>query len=124
MNRLLALVACATVFPLAACSGVSELTRQQVARSETAVEQAQTTLGTSEAGAIELQQAKDTLSQAQKALEKGDEKQAQRLAGMAELDARLATAKAQTSVSRKAADDLLASIQTLKQESERSSTTR
>lgn len=124
MNRLLALVACATAFPLAACSGVSELTRQQVARSETAVKQAQTTLGTSEAGAIELQQAKDTLSQAQKALEKGDEKQAQRLAGMAELDARLATAKAQTSVSRKAADDLLASIQTLKQESERSSTTR
>lgn len=122
MNKLLVLVACAATLP--ACGSVSEMTRQQVARSETAVRQAETTLGTSEAGAIELQQAKDTLARAQQALEKKDEKQAQRLASVAELDARLAMAKAQTSVSRKAADDLLASIQTLKQESERPSTTR
>lgn len=122
MNKLLVLVACAAT--LSACGGVSEMTRQQVANSDTAVKQAEATLGTSEAGAIELQQAKDTLAQAQQALAKKDEKQAQRLASMAELDAKLAMAKAQTSVSRKAADDLLASIETLKQESERSSTTR
>lgn len=106
---------------LTACGGVTELTKQQVARSETAVTQAQTTVGTSEAGAIELQQAKETLAQAQQALQKKDEKQAQRLAGVAELDAQLAVAKSQSAASRKAADELLASIQTLKREAERSS---
>ena len=122
MKKLLILAACAVALPLTACGSVSEMTKQQVARSETAVKQAQTTLGSSEAGAVELQQAKDTLALAQQALEKKDDKQAQRLAAMAELDAQLAVAKAQTSVSRKAADDLLASIETLKQESERSGT--
>lgn len=104
-----------------ACGGVTELTKQQVARSQTAVTQAQTTVGTSEAGAIELQQARETLSQAQQAMQKKDDKTAQRLAGVAELDAQLAVAKSQSAASRKAADELLSSIQTLKREADRSS---
>lgn len=112
-------VSVATLALLTACGGVSELTRQQVARSETAVKQAQAAIGNSEAGALELQQAKDTFAQAQRALEEKNETTAQRLAVQAELDAQLAVAKAQNATARKAADELLASIQTLKQEAER-----
>lgn len=107
---------------LTACGGVSEVTRQQVARSETSVQQAQATVGNSEAGAIELQRARDTLRSAQEALSKEDEKRAQRLASRAELDAELAVAKAQNAAARKAADELLASIQALKQEAARGTT--
>ena len=113
----------AALTALTACGGVSDLTRQQVARSETAVKQAQTAIGNSEAGAVELQQAKDLYAQAQQELEKKNETRAQRLAVQAELQAQLATAKAQNATARKAADELLASIQTLRQESERSGTT-
>lgn len=104
---------------LSACSGVSELTRQEVARSETAVNQAQSSLGNSEAGAIELQQAKEYLAQAQKAVEDNKETLAQRYANQAELTAQLAVAKSQNASARKAADDVLASIQTLRQEANR-----
>ena len=85
----------AALTALTACGGVSDLTRQQVARSETAVKQAQTAIGNSEAGAVELQQAKDLYAQAQQELEKKNETRAQRLAVQAELQAQLATAKAQ-----------------------------
>ncbi|HWK75461.1 MAG TPA: DUF4398 domain-containing protein [Povalibacter sp.] len=106
---------------LSGCGGVSEMTRQQVARSETAVQQAQGAIGNSEAGAVELQQAKERFAQAQQAVEKKDEQQAQRLAVMAELDAQLAVAKSQSAGARKAADELLASIRTLREEAERNS---
>ncbi|MBB6092876.1 chromosome segregation ATPase [Povalibacter uvarum] len=108
---------------LSACAGVSDLTKQQVARSETAVKQAETSIGKSEAGAIELQQAKDNYAQAQKALEAKNETTAQRYANQAELNAQLAVAKAQNASARKAADELLASIQTLRQETDRAGTT-
>lgn len=118
-GRAAVIVASSALVLLTACGSANELTKQQVARSETAVTQAQAAVGTSEAGAIQLQQAKETLGQAQKALAKNDEKQAQRLAAVAELDAQLAVAKAQSAASRKAADELLASIQTLKREADR-----
>jgi hypothetical protein len=118
-RRAAVIAASSALVLLTACGSPNELTKQQVARSETAVTQAQAAVGNSEAGAIELQQAKETLSQAQNALGKNDEKQAQRLAAVAELDAQLAVAKSQSSASRKAADELLASIQTLKREADR-----
>lgn len=49
---------------LSACSSVSDLTKQRVAQSETSVQQAQQTLGKSEQGAVELQQARDRLNAA------------------------------------------------------------
>ncbi|HEY6641791.1 DUF4398 domain-containing protein [Povalibacter sp.] len=116
--------AAASLLTLTACGGVSELTRQEVARSETAVKQAQQSLGSSEAGAIELQQAKDYFTQAQKAVEEQNETRAQRYAKQAELSAQLATAKAQNASARKAADELLASIQTLRQETNRPATSQ
>jgi chromosome segregation ATPase len=113
------LVAVAAASLLAGCGGVSEVTRERVARSETAVRQAQQTIGTSEAGALELQRARDLLSQARAALDSKKEQPALRLAREAELQAELAVAKAQTAAARKAADELQASIRTLRMEAER-----
>ena len=111
--------ATASLLVLSACGGVSEMTRQRVARSETAVNQAQATLGNSEAGAIELQQAKQYFAEARKAVDDKDEVNAERYANRAELSAQLAVAKSQNASARKAADELLASIQTLRQETSR-----
>lgn len=107
-------------FPLiVGCSEVSELTKEQVTRSETAVTQTQQALGGSESGAIELQHARDHLAQAKQAIEKGEDKKAERYAQYAQLDAELAVTKSQTAVARKAADELMASIDTLRQEAQR-----
>ena len=46
---------------LAGCGGVSDLTKERVARSETSVKQAEQTVGNSEQGAVELQRAKENL---------------------------------------------------------------
>jgi hypothetical protein len=44
---------------LGACSSVSQLTNERVAQSETSLQQAQQTVGKSEHGAVELQQARE-----------------------------------------------------------------
>lgn len=122
MSRLPMIVAGAgSLMLLTACGGVSELTKQEVARSETAVKQAQTAIGSSEAGAIELQQAKDYFAQAQKAVDGNEDELAERYANQAELSAQLAVAKSQNASARKAADELLASIRTLQTETVRPS---
>jgi hypothetical protein len=109
----------AAALSLAGCGGVSDLTKEHVARSETAVKQAEQTLGKSESGAVELQSARQNLDQARAAIDKGDAKHADRYAQHAQLDAELAVAKSQTAAARKAADELMASIQTLRQEAQR-----
>lgn len=101
---------------LAGCGGVTEMTKERVARSETAVRQAQQTVGNSEAAAVELQRARDNLERAQKAVSDKDDKLANQAAQQAQLDAELAVSKAQTGSARNAADELLASIQTLRKE--------
>ena len=100
-------------------SGVTELTRDRVSRSEVAVQQAQQAIGNSESGAVELQRARDGLDHAHQAVAAKKDEPAQRYAQQAQLDADLAIAKSQTSAARKAADEVTASIQQLKQESER-----
>src|SRR4029450_9740938 len=77
---------------LSACSSVSDLSKERVAQSETSVQQAQQTLGKSEQGAIELQQATDKLNAAKSALAKGQGKEPERLAAQAHLYAELAVA--------------------------------
>lgn len=109
----------AAVGLLVGCGGVSQVTKERVARSETAVASATQTLGNSETGAIELQRAKDNLAQAQAALKDNDEKTAERYAQRAQLDAELAVAKSQSGAARKAADEVLASIETLRREAAR-----
>jgi uncharacterized phage infection (PIP) family protein YhgE len=98
------------------CSSVSEVTKERVARSETTVQQAQQTVGRSEAGAVELQRAKDNLEQARAALNKNKSEPAERYAQLAQLDAELAVVKSQSAAARRAADELLASIKTLREE--------
>jgi chromosome segregation ATPase len=104
---------------LAGCGGISDLTKERVARSETSVQQAQQTIGNSEQGALELQRAKENLDAARKAMKDGNEQLTQRYAQLAQLDAELAVSKSQTASARKAADEMLASIKQLRQEAER-----
>jgi hypothetical protein len=110
-----------TAVLIAGCGGVSELTKERVARSDTSVQQAQATIGNSEQGAIELQRAKDNLDRARRAIKDGKEQPAERYAQLAQLDAELAVAKSQSANARRAADELLASIKQLRQEAQRSS---
>lgn len=106
---------------LAGCGGISDLTKERVARSETSVQQAQQTIGNSEQGAVELQRAKENLDAARNAMKDGNEPLAERHAQLAQLDAELAVSKSQSASARKAANELLASIKQLRQEAERSS---
>jgi chromosome segregation ATPase len=104
---------------LGACSSVSDLTRERVAQSETSVQQAQQTVGQSEHGAVELQQATDKLNTAKSALTEGQQQQAEQSATQARLYAELAVAKSRSAQARKAADEVLTSLDTLRQETER-----
>lgn len=109
---------------LSACSGVSSLTKERLAQSDTSVQQAQQTVGKSEHGAVELQQARDRLNAAKSALAKGQEQEAERSAAQAHLYAELAVAKSQSADARKAANEVLASLNMLRQETERATPTQ
>ena len=106
---------------LSACTGVSAVTKERVAQGETSLQQAQQTLGRSEHGALELQQARDKIAGAKSALAKGQHEQAERLAAQAHLYAELAVAKSQSANARKGANEVLASLEMLRRESERNS---
>lgn len=110
----------ASVSLLAGCGGVSEMTKEDVNRAETVVLQAQQTISGSEHGAVELQRAREHLESAKAAVTKGDEKPAAMHAQQAQLDAQLAVAKAQSAVTRKAADEVHASNKMLSEEAQRS----
>ena len=116
-------VGAAALVMLGACS-VSKTTKDAVARADTRFQQAKQTLGNSEGGAVELQRASGHLEQAQKAVKDGDDTPALRHAQQAELDVELAVAKAQNASARKDVAELQASIQTLREESQRSTPTR
>jgi hypothetical protein len=109
---------------LGACSSVSKLTNERVAQSETSVQQAQQTVGKSEHGAVELQQARERLDSAKTALAKDQQQQAERAAAQAHLYAELAVAKSQSGDARKAADEVLQSLNMLRQETERTTPTQ
>lgn len=104
---------------LMGCGGTSPMVKERVAKSETAVQQATATVGNSESGAVELQRAKDNLQTAQAELKSKDEKGAERFAQKAQLNAELAIAKSQSASARKAADEVLASVETLRREAAR-----
>ncbi|MGH8241954.1 MAG: DUF4398 domain-containing protein [Steroidobacteraceae bacterium] len=112
-------LAVATLALLGGCGGVSELTRQQVTSSATSIQQAEQTIADSESGALELQRAKEHLSQAYQAMNDNDMQRAERFAHLARLGAELAVAKAQNESARNAANELRASIETLRKEAER-----
>jgi hypothetical protein len=105
-------------------SNASDLAKERVAQSDASVEQAQQTLGKSEHGAVELQQAREKLNAAKSALAEKEWKQAERSAAQAHLFAELAVAKSQSADARKSANEVLASLEILRQETERSSPTQ
>ena len=105
-------------------SDASDLAKERVAQSDTSVEQARQTLGKSEHGTMELQQARDKLDAAKSALAKKDWKDAERAAAQAHLLAELAVAKSQSADARKSANEVLASLEVLRQETERSTPTQ
>ena len=109
---------------LAACGGISASTKERLAQTQTAVQQAQNTIGTSENGAVELQRAREYLETGRRAADNGKEGQALRYATEAQLQAELAVAKAQSATARKAAADMLASIEALRNEAVREPLTR
>jgi len=117
-------VSISSLLLLSACSNVSALAKERVAQSDTSVQQAQQTVGRSEAGAKELQQARDKLADAKAALAKDRQQEAERSAAQAHLYAELAIAKSQSASARKAADEVLASVEVLRRESERNSPTQ
>ncbi len=119
IGTLLPVLAVASLGLLAGCGSVSDMTKERVARSETAVAQAQQTVGNSESGALEMQRARDNLDAAKRAVSDNKDTEAGRHAEQARLDAELAVAKSQTASARKAADELKASLEQLRQEAGR-----
>lgn len=105
-------------------SNASDLAKERVAQSATSIEQAQQTLGKSEHGAVELQQARDKLNVAQSQLAKKEWQEAERAAAQAHLFAELAVAKSQSAEARKSANEVLASLEMLRQETERTTPTQ
>ena len=106
---------------IAGCASASDLTKDRVAQSAVAVQQAQQQIGQSESGATELQQAKNSLAAAQTSIAKGDEQGAERDATRARLHAELAVAKSRSAAAQSAAAEVLASSKTLQQEVDRNS---
>ena len=105
-------------------SDASDLAKERVAQSDTSVEQARQTVGKSEHGTVELQQAGDKLDAAKSALAKKDWKEAERAAAQSHLFAELAVAKSQSADARKSANEVLASVEVLRQETERNTPTQ
>jgi len=123
MNRLTLTVLAASVCGiLAGCGGISEVTRDRVARSESIVQQSQGRVANSEAAALDIQRAKELMSSARRELDEKNGEAAERYAMQAQLTAELAVAKDESAQARKSADELMASIETLRQEAQRSPT--
>jgi hypothetical protein len=114
MNIKLATLA-AALCALAACASSAPRPTEAMTRASTTVEQAD------QAGARRfdpgtLDSAKDKLAQAKVAADKGDSVTANNLAEQAQLDAELAAARARGATAKQAADEVRASIETLRSE--------
>jgi hypothetical protein len=105
--------ACA-VGALAGCSS-PPVPREQLAVGTASVEAAQSA-GASELAPVELNQAREKLSLATAALRDKQLVAARRLAEAADADAQVARSKANAERSRRAADEVLAGLQTLRQQ--------
>ncbi|MGC4061046.1 MAG: DUF4398 domain-containing protein [Aquabacterium sp.] len=89
--------------------------REQLAVSRSTIEAAQTA-GAAELAPAELQSAVTKLNQAEAAVHDGKPLLAKRFAESAEADAQVARSKATAERSRRAADEVMAGLQTLRQQ--------
>lgn len=109
------LAALALAATLAACSSTPVPTAQMAA-TQSAVESASAAPQVSDAAGGELSQAQDKYARAQKAMDAKDYVQARRLAEEAEVDARLAQAKAGAAASERTAAELQAALTKLRED--------
>jgi hypothetical protein len=103
---------------LAACA-TSPIPNEKIAVAKASVQRAEQA-GAPELAPVELATARDKLQGAEKAAADHDAKPATQLAEQADVDAQLAEATAQENRSHKAAMELDASLQALRQEAARS----
>lgn len=120
LARFMATGACA-VGALAACSS-PPVPREQLAVGKASIEAAQTA-GAAELAPVELNMARDKLGQANAALHEKKYVEARRLAEQADADAQVARSKATAERSRKAAEEVSASLRTLRQQLDKANDT-
>jgi hypothetical protein len=106
---------------LSACAS-SPVADEKIAVAKASVQRAEQS-GAPQAAPVELASARDKLTQAEKANANRDSKPATALADQANIDAQVAEATAQQQRARKAALEFDASMQTLQQETLRTSPT-
>lgn len=106
---------------VAGCASQPERPVAEMSRAKALIEQAEQQGAQQFAGA-ELERARQKLSQADAAVERGDTEEAARLSLQAALDAELAGAKARSAEAKKSADELDQSVESLRQEATRNPT--
>jgi Domain of unknown function (DUF4398) len=104
---------------LAACAAAPERPAAELSRAQALVQTAEQQ-GAQEFAGAELERARGKLTQAEALADEGEGEQSLRLAQQAAIDAEVAAAKAAAGKSRKAADELDRSIETLRNEAARS----
>jgi hypothetical protein len=107
---------CAAVALSAAGCATTPIPNEKIAVAKSSVQQAEQA-GAPELAPVEMAAARDKLARAEKAAADHDAQPATQLAEQATADAQLAEATAQEQRSRKAVDELDASLQALRQES-------
>ncbi|MCB1895066.1 MAG: DUF4398 domain-containing protein [Rhodocyclaceae bacterium] len=105
---------------LGACASKVPAPVEQMATSRAAMAQAERA-GAGEFAAVELLAAREKLNKAELAMREGRNAEALRFAEQAEADAVLAEAKARSSQSTKAVEDMRQAIETLREEIQRKS---
>jgi hypothetical protein len=110
---------CAAIALSAAGCATTPIPNEKIAVAKSSVQRAEQS-GAPELAPVEMAAARDKLARAEKAAADRDAQPATQLAEQADADAQLAEATAQEKHSRKAAMELDASLQTLRQESLRS----
>jgi len=110
---------CAAIALAAAGCVTTPVPNEKIAVAKSSVQSAEQS-GAPELAPVEMAAARDKLARAEKAAADHDAQPATQLAEQANADAQLAEATAQEQHSRKAAMELDASLQALKQESSRS----
>jgi hypothetical protein len=120
INGVLPLPVIAVATLAAGCASTEVASYQRdLTRAAASIQEAERA-GAYEHGAVELDQARNRYSEAEDAARAGDEERAARLASEAELDAKLAMAMADNQEMQAAAQEMRNSIQTLRDELERS----
>ncbi len=115
------IAACPALF-LTGCASEAERPTEDMTRAATLISQAEKA-GAQQYASAELQQARDHLSAANKAVEDGKEDKAKRLAQQASVDAELANARTASGQAQRAAEEVSRGTNTLQQEADRTTTT-